>query len=172
MNARLRHEIVWAPLGVAALIAAIGLAGLLFRQPLLFASLGPTAYLLVHSPMQPAAQPYNVIVGHLIALSTAFVVTALTGAADEPSVFVTHELVFIRVVCSAVALGLAVAMELLLQASHPPAAATSASHYAWRFSTLSSKCGQHHGWSSASLRSWGARPTIASQAKDERRLKK
>jgi HPP family len=67
--------------------------------------------------MQPAAKPYNVIVGHLIALSTAFVVTALTGAADEP--FVTHELVFIRVVCSAVALGLAVAMELLLQASHP-----------------------------------------------------
>ncbi len=124
MNARLRHEIVWAPSGVAALIAAIGLAGLLFRQPLLFASLGPSAYLLVHSPMQPAAKPYNVIVGHLIALSTTFVVTALTGAADEPSVFVTHELVFIRVVCSAVALGLAVAMELLLQASHPPAAAT------------------------------------------------
>ena len=115
MNARLRHEIVWAPSSVAALIAAIGLAGLLFRQPLLFASLGPSAYLLVHSPMQPAAKPYNVIVGHLIALSTTFVVTALTGAADEPSVFVTHELVFIRVVCSAVALGLAVAMELLLR---------------------------------------------------------
>jgi CBS-domain-containing membrane protein len=124
MNARLRHEIVWAPLGVAALIAAIGLAGLLFKQPLLFASLGPTAYLLVHSPTQPAAKPFNVIVGHLIALSTAFIVTALTGAADAPSVFVTHELVLIRVVCSAVALGLAVVMELLMEASHPPAAAT------------------------------------------------
>jgi CBS-domain-containing membrane protein len=37
---------------------------------------------------------------------------------------VTHHLVGIRVLASAVALGLAIAGELLLRASHPPAAAT------------------------------------------------
>ena len=112
--------------------------------------------------MQPAAKPYNVIVGHLIALSTAFVVTALTGAADEPSVFVTHELVLIRVVCSAVALGLAVAMELLLQASHPPTAATVLLITLGGFppslqSAISIMVGV-----ALLFRSWGAPPTIAS----------
>ena len=138
MNARLRHEIVWAPSGVAALIAAIGLAGLLFRQPLLFATLGPSAYLLVHSPMQPEAKPYNVIVGHLIALSTAFVVTALTGAADEPSVFVIHEISVYstRVFGEGARIGGCYGIAPAGLASTD--GGYSASHYAWRFSTLSS----------------------------------
>lgn len=172
MNARLRHEIVWAPSGVAALIAAIGLAGLLFRQPLLFASLGPSAYLLVHSPMQPAAKPYNVIVGHLIALSTAFVVTALTGAADEPSVFVIHEISVYSTRVFGEGARIGGAMELLLQASHPPAAATVLLITLGGFPPSLQNAVSIMVAVTLLFALGESVTTIASQAKDERRLKK
>jgi hypothetical protein len=116
-------EILWTPAVVAGLIAVIGLFGLLFDQPWLFASLGPTAYLIAHSPGQSASF-YNAVVGHLVAVVSALLVVAMFGANDAPSVFVTHHLVGIRVLASTLALGLAIAGELLLNASHPPAAAT------------------------------------------------
>jgi CBS-domain-containing membrane protein len=126
LSARLSQvpEILWAPSVVTGLIVTIGLLAILFNQPWLFASLGPTAYLIAHSPKQPAAAFYNAVVGHLIAVASGFLVVALIGADDAPSLFVTHHLVGIRVLASAVALGLAIAGELLLRASHPPAAAT------------------------------------------------
>ena len=109
---------------VGGLILIVGVIGWWVGKPWLFASLGPTAYLLAHSPSQPSARPYNVIAGHLVALCTAFGAVALFGAGDAPSVFTTHELVGSRVLASGLALILAVAVELLLNASHPPAAAT------------------------------------------------
>lgn len=117
-------DILWAPIVVAGLIVTIGLLGVLFNQPWLFASLGPTAYLIAHTPEQPAAGFYNAVVGHLVAVASAFLVVALMGADNAPSLFVTHHLVGIRVLASALALGLAIIGELLLRASHPPAAAT------------------------------------------------
>lgn len=109
---------------VAGLILAVGGLGWLVGQPWLFASLGPTAYLLAHSPSQASARAYNVIAGHLIGLCAAFAAVAVLGAGDAPSVFTTHELVGSRVAASGLALIVAVAVELLANASHPPAAAT------------------------------------------------
>ena len=117
-------EILWTPGVVTGLTAAIGLFGMLFDQPWLFASLGPTAYLIAHSPKQPAAAFYNAVIGHLTAIVAAFLVVTMLGADDAPSVFVAHHLAGIRVIASALALGLAIPGELLLNASHPPAAAT------------------------------------------------
>jgi hypothetical protein len=76
---------------VGGLILAVGGLGWLIGQPWLFASLGPTAYLLSHSPSQASVRPYNVIAGHLIGLSAAFTAVAALGAGDAPSVFTTHE---------------------------------------------------------------------------------
>jgi len=126
LRARLSQvpDILWTPSVVAGLIVTIGLLAILFNQPWLFASLGPTAYLIAHSPKHQAAAFYNAVVGHLVAVISAFLVVVLIGADDTPSLFVTHHLVGIRVLASALALGLAIAGELLLHASHPPAAAT------------------------------------------------
>lgn len=117
-------EILWTSSIATALLLTIGLLGLLVNQPWLFASLGPTIYLIAHSPEQRSATFYNTVVGHLIGLASAFVIVALIGADEAPSVFVAHHLTGIRVLASAVSLGVAVAGELLLSASHPPAAAT------------------------------------------------
>ena len=117
-------DILWAPIVVAGLVVTIGVLGVLFNQPWLFASLGPTAYLIAHTPEQPAAAFYNAVVGHLVAVASAFLVVDIMGADNAPSLFVTHQLVGIRVFASALALGLAILGELLLRASHPPAAAT------------------------------------------------
>ncbi|ALA59245.1 HPP family protein [Nitrospira moscoviensis] len=88
------------------------------------ASLGPTAYLLAHSPSQESARAYNVIAGHLIGLCATFSAVTVLGAGETPSVFTTHELAGARVLASGLALIVAVAVELWLGASHPPAAAT------------------------------------------------
>jgi CBS-domain-containing membrane protein len=109
---------------VGGLLLAIGGLGWLLGQPWLFASLGPTAYLLAHSPSQPSAHAYNIIAGHLIAVCAAFAAVAALGAGDAPPVFTTHELVGSRVLASGLALIVAVGVELLMNASHPPAAAT------------------------------------------------
>src|SRR5437868_12199206 len=84
-------NLVWVPVVVGGLILIIGGLGWFLQQPWLFASLGPTAYLLAHSPSQPSARPYNIIVGHCLAGTMAFLALALLGGLDAPSLFVTHE---------------------------------------------------------------------------------
>ncbi|MGI8748327.1 MAG: hypothetical protein ACR2J4_08280 [Deinococcus sp.] len=46
-------ETVWAPLSAGALMLVVGLIGLAAHQPLLFPSLGPTAFLQVETPGSP-----------------------------------------------------------------------------------------------------------------------
>jgi hypothetical protein len=115
---------LWVPAVVGGLILAVGGLGWLVGQPWLFASLGPTAYLMAHSPSQASTRPYNVIAGHLVGLCAAFAAVSVLGAGDSPSVFTAHELAGDRVLASGLALILAVAVELRIKASHPPAAAT------------------------------------------------
>src|SRR5215831_854140 len=63
-----RADLVWATLGEGGLVLALATIGLITNQPLIFASLGPTAYELVEQPQMPSARPYNVIVGHLLGM--------------------------------------------------------------------------------------------------------
>ncbi|WP_045234533.1 HPP family protein [Deinococcus pimensis] len=118
-------DAVWAPLAAAALMLAAGGVGLLVAQPLLFPSLGPTAFLQAETPDQPGARPFNVIVGHLVGLLAGFGSALLLGATNAPSVLATHELTAPRVWASVLAVLLTLLGGLLLRASHPPAAATT-----------------------------------------------
>jgi hypothetical protein len=56
------------------------------HQPLIFASLGPTAYELVEQPQIRSARVYNVIVGHLIGLGAGFLSVFVLNAWSEPNV--------------------------------------------------------------------------------------
>lgn len=67
-------------------LAAIGWAT---KQPLIFASLGPTAYGLVEQPQLPSARAYNIIAGHLIGLGAGFLALCLLNACKVPNVIST-----------------------------------------------------------------------------------
>jgi hypothetical protein len=49
-----------------ALILLIGAIAFAARKPVIFASLGPTAYELVEKPLAPSARTYNIITGHMV----------------------------------------------------------------------------------------------------------
>jgi len=118
-------DAIWAPLSAGLLILAVGLVGLGLHQPLLFPSLGPTAFLQSETPDQPSARPYNSIVGHLIGLMAGFLAVWVVGASNAPSVLSAHVLTAPRVWASVLAVGLTLLGGILLKASHPPAAATT-----------------------------------------------
>jgi CBS-domain-containing membrane protein len=118
-------DAVWAPISAGALMLVIGLLGLVTHQPLLFPSLGPTAFLQTETPEQPGARPYNVVVGHVVGLLAGFLAVWVFGATETPSVLATHDLTAPRVWASALAVALTLLGGLLLRASHPPAAATT-----------------------------------------------
>jgi hypothetical protein len=119
-------EAVWAPIAGASLVALPGIIGLAAGSPLLFASLGPTAYLQAAQPQQPTARFHNVVLGHAVGFLAGVVAVALFSASAEPSLFEAKQLAPPRVYASV----LAVALTLFISAPrkiafHPPAAATT-----------------------------------------------
>lgn len=70
----------------AALLAAVAALALLFHQPWLFPSLGPSIYLHVLTPDRPGALPVHTFGGHLLALGIGMVSVYLTGAVVAPPV--------------------------------------------------------------------------------------
>ena len=65
------------------------------------------------------------VLGHLLGLGVGFAVVAVLGLAYAPSVFELHAISGARVGAALLAIALAVLGELLLNARHPPAAATT-----------------------------------------------
>jgi hypothetical protein len=119
-----REDLLWAPLCEAALLLLAGLAGWAVHTPLLFASLGPTAYELVETPERRSAQPYNVLAGHGIAIlagmAAIFLAHAQTAApvsqAGVPQA---------RIIAGVIAAALTVVGTLLARASQPAALSTA-----------------------------------------------
>ena len=67
-------------------LAVSGLAAWLFKQPLLFPSLGPTALLFFEQPLAAPSSPRNTLIGHLVAILAGAISLALFGLLDHPSV--------------------------------------------------------------------------------------
>ncbi len=105
-------------------IGMLALLALVSRNPFVFPSLGPTAYLLFFSPLAKTCRPRNIIFGHAIGLVcgyTAFVVTR-AGALQ----FGVHPGIFWpRILAAALSLSATGAFMVLLEISHPPAGATT-----------------------------------------------
>jgi CBS-domain-containing membrane protein len=117
---------IWAPIVSGGLILLVGGLGLLAGDRIwLFASLGPTAYLLAEDPEEPSSRPYNAFVSHLIAELAGYAAVFALGIAYEPSVFSLGYLTPPRVWASVVAIVLAEAAMLAADAAHPPAASTA-----------------------------------------------
>ncbi len=103
-------------------MAAIGWAT---KQPLIFASLGPTAYELVEQPQIRSARPYNIVVGHLVGLGAGFLAIYLLHAWAAPNVVATGLVTTSRLWAVVVAAVLTTLLNLILRASQPAALATT-----------------------------------------------
>jgi HPP family protein len=120
-----REHPFWSPIfafGVLLIPAAIGF---LSGQLLLFPSLGPIAVMQAHLPRHRSSRFYNIVVSHLVGLAAADLFVVLFGLTTAPSVFYVHHLSGARVAAALLALLVGTAAELMLRASHPPAAATT-----------------------------------------------
>ena len=92
--------------------------------PLIFPSLGPTAFLLFRNPMQPAASPRNTLCGHAIGVLCGYASLWLMGLTHEAPTIVEGVLAG-RVFCAALSLAATGTLMILLDVWHPPAGATT-----------------------------------------------
>ena len=125
--AHLPPTFVWATyvaLNSFVTIALLTLLALLTRNPFVFPSLGPTAYLFFFSPQTESASPRNAVLGHLIGLICGFAAYRITGMHPFPQGF-GGEVYWPRILASALALALTGAIMVMLHVNHPPAGATT-----------------------------------------------
>jgi CBS domain-containing membrane protein len=108
-------------------LIAIGLSGTwayIVKQPLVFPSLGATAFLIFETPMAEVGSPRNTIIGHTVGILAGVVSLAIFGLLDAPSVYVSGITVE-RVCAIALAVALTGGALRVLRAAHPPAGATT-----------------------------------------------
>lgn len=120
----LGRALIIAPVCEATLILLAGLAAWITHKPLLFASLGPTAFELIEAPKRQSARAWNVIGGHLIGVLAGFAAIFLTHAWSAPvasSGIITSP----RVWAAVLAAMLTVFGTLLARATQPAAISTS-----------------------------------------------
>lgn len=118
-------DLFWATLGEGGLVLAMATIGWATGQPLIFASLGPTAYELVEQPQVRSARAYNIIVGHLIGIGAGFLAVYLLNAWSEPNVISTGIVSTRRLWAVAMAAALTTFIALILKAGQPAALATT-----------------------------------------------
>ena len=107
------------------MLAVVGALALAIGEPLLFPSLGPTVLIQVQAPRSEAARAWNTVVGHAVGVAAAMLALAVTGAVHTPAPIGTGVLTWQRELASALAVGLTIAGQVPLRASHAPAAATT-----------------------------------------------
>lgn len=105
-------------------IGLMAAAAVVTGSPLLFPSLGPTAFLLFYTPLTPAASPRNTLIGHLIGALAGYLGLVLFGLTD--TAFIAGEpLTAARIGAAGLSLGLTSGAMVWLKVPHPPAGATT-----------------------------------------------
>lgn len=109
--------------GVIAIgvMAAVALAT---GDPFVFPSLGPTAFLLFYTPLQPAASPRNTLAGHAIGAGAGYLSLVIFGLTEAEPALAT-EVTGGRVGAAALSLGLTSGLMVWAKVPHPPAGATT-----------------------------------------------
>jgi hypothetical protein len=108
-----------------ALILVVAAIGWATRMPLIFASLGPTAYELVEKPSSPSARTYNIVAGHLLALGSGFLSLWLLNAWNAPKVASAGFVSAPRLWAAVVAVAITTAVTLIAKASQPASLSTA-----------------------------------------------
>jgi CBS domain-containing membrane protein len=96
----------------------------LAQSPLVFPSLGPTAFLLFYHPLQRPASPRNTLLGHLIGIAAAWlslVVFGLTHAPPPP----LGDITWARAGAATLSIAMTIGAMEFFDVPHPPAGATT-----------------------------------------------
>lgn len=105
-------------------IALMAAAALVTGAPLVFPSLGPTAFLLFYTPLQPGASPRNALGGHLIGALAGYLSLVLFGLVDQGPAL-AEGVTAARVAAAGLSLGLSSGAMVWARLPHPPAGATT-----------------------------------------------
>jgi CBS domain-containing membrane protein len=119
-----RGNAVYTFTGSLFAITLSGLAAWAFDEPLLFPSLGATAFLIFETPTAEVGSPRNTLIGHGVGILAAALSLAAFGLFDEASAF-EHGVSLSRVLAVALSVALTGGALRLLRAAHPPAGATT-----------------------------------------------
>ncbi len=115
---------VFALLNGCVSIALMSVIALLTREPFVFPSLGPTAFLLFYSPHTAAASPRNTFLGHLVGVVCGYVALSAFGLLHAGPALSTG-ITVARAAAAGLSLGLTAGIMVWLRVPHPPAGATT-----------------------------------------------
>jgi CBS-domain-containing membrane protein len=108
-------------------LLAIALSGLwawAVKQPLLFPSLGATAFLIFETPMAEVGSPRNTIIGHAVGVAAGVLAILMFDLWNAHSVYITG-MTPQRLGAMAVAVALTGGVLRVIRSAHPPAGATT-----------------------------------------------
>lgn len=118
-------------------MGALGLLAVLFREPMIFPSLGATAYLLFAHPHEHQARFRNAFLGHLVAALIGWLtLKALVAGFDQQHIMRALEIVqpgsgpsmahtWLYVAAAAISIGLTLAVMVAAGIEHSPACSTT-----------------------------------------------
>jgi CBS domain-containing membrane protein len=119
-----RGNAVYTFTGSLLAMVLSGLAAWGFDEPLLFPSLGATAFLIFETPMAEVGTPRNTVIGHAVGILAAALSLAVFGLLDEQSAF-EEGVTLARVGAVALSVAITGGVLRLVRAAHPPAGATT-----------------------------------------------
>lgn len=119
-----RGNALYTFVGSMLAMTVAGLAAWGFDEPLLFPSLGATAFLIFETPTAEVGTPRNTVIGHAVGIACAVAALALFGLLGDPSAF-EEGVTFVRALAVALSVALTGGILRLLRAAHPPAGATT-----------------------------------------------
>lgn len=105
-------------------IALLALLAVATGVPFVFPSLGPTAYQLFFLPRSASSTPRNTLIGHFLGLACGYAAFRMTRIPVSVAL-ATGAFDMRPVIASALSLSATAALMILLDASHPPAGATT-----------------------------------------------
>jgi CBS-domain-containing membrane protein len=124
---RFPPRLVWAAFVFINGFLAVGILAALAvvsHAPLVFPSVGPTAFLLYFMPTAPTASPRNTLCGHALGIGCGYAALCLLGLEHAPSA-ILEEIHWRRVLAAALSLAATGALMILFRVVHPPAGATT-----------------------------------------------
>lgn len=119
---RLSRGLLAVAYGMVSMALMAGVADLT-DEPLIFPSLGPTAFLIFSAPHAPSASPRNAVVGHLIGTLAGYLSLLAFGLVGAgPAI---EHVTAARVGAAALSIGLTFGAMIVLDTPHAPAGATT-----------------------------------------------